>query len=158
MSKVTKNSWKHLPFKTYETFEFNKKLSMEEFNKLKQGHLPEAMEDHWFMYCDEDSINWIRSWTGIQIFKGFYRIENNECIIYSVQINNNKDEYQPKSYYESLGVFEHLVDCYSTESKEKINKFWDRENELAEQIEEGKITKEEADEIRKKDYLESLKK
>ena len=40
------------------------------------GHIPEVMEDHWFMYCDENSINYFRSWTGNQIFKGYYRLEN----------------------------------------------------------------------------------
>ena len=63
-----------------------------------------------------------------------------------------------KSFYESLGLFEHLVDTNSGASKDKSWNFWDREEEFYQQIEEGKITEAEADEIRKKYYLESLQK
>ena len=76
----------------------------------------------------------------------------------TVQINDNTEEYTPKSFYESLGLFEHLIDTNSGAPQNKSWNFWDREEELSQQIKEGKITKAEADEIRKKHYLESLQK
>jgi len=73
------------------------------------GHIPEAMEDHWFMYCDENSINYFRSWSGIQIFKGYYKLENNSYIIHTLEINDNKDEYNETDINKSLKLFNDLI-------------------------------------------------
>lgn len=40
---------------------------------LRLGHIPEAQEDHWFMYCDDEYIRYYRSWTGICAFEAHYR-------------------------------------------------------------------------------------
>lgn len=67
------------------------------------------MEDHWFMFCDEKSVNYFRSWTGIQIFKGYYKLENNSYIIYALEINDNKDEYNETDINKSLKLFNDLI-------------------------------------------------
>ena len=116
MNIVKKDDWIRKPFHSFKSYEYNTRLSMDEFNILKQGHIPDVMEDKWFIYCDEKSINYIRSWTGTQIYKGLYKIENNECLIYSLQINDNKKEYRPFSIYFSLGLFENLIDSMVSDS------------------------------------------
>lgn len=37
---------------------------------LRRGHIPEAQEDHWFMYCNEEdmTLHYIRSWSGHEEF------------------------------------------------------------------------------------------
>ena len=67
------------------------------------------MEDHWFMFCDEKSVNYFRSWTGIQIFKGYYKLENNSYIIYALEINDNKDEYNETDINKFLKLFNDLI-------------------------------------------------
>ena len=67
------------------------------------------MEDHWFMFCDEKSVNYFRSWTGIQIFKGYYKLENNSYIIYALEINGNKDEYNETDINKSFKLFNDLI-------------------------------------------------
>ena len=48
-------------------------VSAERMQCLRPGHIPEEMEDHWFMYCDEDSVHCVRSWNGIRYFSAKYR-------------------------------------------------------------------------------------
>ena len=73
------------------------------------GHIPEVMEDHWFMYCDDNSINYYRSWTEIQIFKAYYKLIDNEYVIYNIEINNNRDEYSEDNIQKSLELFNNLI-------------------------------------------------
>ena len=107
--KATANSWKCKPLSQYKQIECNIELTHKEYEILSMGHIPEVMEDHWFMYCDENSINYFRSWTGNQIFKGYYRLENESCIIYSLEINDNKEEYNEDNIEQSLNLFKDLI-------------------------------------------------
>lgn len=107
--RATKHSWKNTDFKFFDKVECNIKISEEEMNILKMGHIPEVMEDHWFMYCDDDAINYYRSLSGIQIFKGYYKLINGEYIIYTIEINKNKNEYNEENIDRSVNLFKSLI-------------------------------------------------
>ena len=51
-------------------------MTDEELEYVKLGHRPLEMEDHFFMYYDDNdnSINYYRSWTGIQVYKAYYNL------------------------------------------------------------------------------------
>ena len=108
--KANSKSWKCIPFSVSTKIDCNIVLTMSEFQILSMGHIPEVMEDHWFMYCNENTINYFRSWTGIQIFKGYYRLDNDSYIIYSLEVNDNKDEYNEPDIKKSLKLFNNLID------------------------------------------------
>ena len=107
--KATKDSWKCTPFTSYKKIDCNIVLTKEEFGVLSMGHMPEVMEDHWFMFCDEESVNYFRSWTGTQIFKGYYKLETDSYIIYSLEVNDNKEEYKETDLNNSLKLFNDLI-------------------------------------------------
>ncbi len=111
--KATKESWKNKPLTISKEIDCNIVLNEEEFKMLSMGHIPSEMEDHWFLYCDDEAINYFRSWTGIPIFKGYYKVENNSYIIYKLEVNDNKDEYSENNDKKSLELFNNLVkaDC-----------------------------------------------
>lgn len=107
--KATIDSWKCKPFSSYKKINCSITLKKDEFNILSMGHIPEVMEDHWFMYCDENSVNYFRSWTGIQIFKGYFKPVGDSYIIYLLEINDNTDEYSEKNINNSLNLFNNLI-------------------------------------------------
>ncbi len=107
--KADAGSWKCTPFSNCKRIDCNIVLTQEEFDVLSMGHIPEVMEDHWFMYCDNNSVNYFRSRTGIQIFKGYYKLENDVYIIYALEINDNKDEYNETDINRSLKLFNDLI-------------------------------------------------
>jgi hypothetical protein len=41
----------------------------EEFDRLKQGSVPEQMEDKWFIFYEEPWLHLHRSWTGFCIYQ-----------------------------------------------------------------------------------------
>ena len=116
-SKTTAESWQCLPFSKSKTIKCHIELTKEEYEKLSLGYRPQSLEDHWFMYCTDTAINYFRSWTGIQIFKGHYKFENNTYLIYSLEINDNREEYFDSDTDESLKVFTELVKAACKKNK-----------------------------------------
>lgn len=74
-------------------------VSKDDMEILRMGHLPDAMEDHWLMYTDDEYIRYFRSWTGQMAFEAHYhatedvyRIDNLRMNIGLVQFGVNGDE------------------------------------------------------------------
>lgn len=106
---ATKDSWKTIDFDAFDTVECNIKLTDKQMENLKKEYIPQTMEEHWFMYCDDISINYYRSWTGIQIFKGHYKLIDGEYVIYAIDINKNKNEYNPETLENAINLFKDLI-------------------------------------------------
>ena len=68
-------------------------ISREAMCVIKQGHIPDAMEDHWFMYCDDSTIRYYRSWTGHCIYIATYEDQGELYRITSLQLNGNPEQY-----------------------------------------------------------------
>ena len=70
---ATTDSWKIKPMpddpEEVSTMELSLAISYENMKLLRRGHIPEAQEDHWFMYCDHEYIRYYRSWTGMCAFE-----------------------------------------------------------------------------------------
>jgi len=64
-------------------------FSQEQYLKLQEGLIPKAMEDKWFIYFENDSLYFHRSWTGL----GIYRAE-----IIKEDIGEDK-KYAIKEFY-----------------------------------------------------------
>lgn len=67
---ATRSSWQRKPFEETVEIRYEDRFSPEEFEKLKKGLIPAAMEDKWFIYFDGDQLFLHRSWTG----SGVYRV------------------------------------------------------------------------------------
>lgn len=75
--RVTKADWDIKPMTdNIKELKVDIKLTDEELEYVKLGHKPLEMEDHFFMYYDDNdnSINYYRSWTGIQVYKAYYNL------------------------------------------------------------------------------------
>ena len=70
MAHARSDSWKREPFAKTELIPYAARFTMEEFERIKAGLVPAAMEDKWFIYFDEPWLFLHRSWTG----KGVYRV------------------------------------------------------------------------------------
>ena len=91
---ATKDSWANLPMpEQCGVIPMHVEIPAEAMRIVKQGHIPEAMEDHWFMYCDESTIRYYRSWTGICIFIAKYEESGNKCLITELKVNRNSSQY-----------------------------------------------------------------
>ena len=81
--------------RTRAHFDLGVELACEEFEELAWGHLPEAMEDHWFMYFDGEAFCFHRSWTGYCIYRVYVRRaeRGDGYVLYRVTANRSKKQY-----------------------------------------------------------------
>jgi hypothetical protein len=47
---------------------FAMEMNPEQFNQLRKGFIPQAMEDKWFAFMEDDQLYFHRSWTGRGIY------------------------------------------------------------------------------------------
>lgn len=91
---ATKDSWKTLPMPDRNTtIPLDVTIPHAAMDIVKMGHIPSAMEDHWFMYCDESSIRYYRSWTGICIFVAKYEECGEQYRITELTANREQEQY-----------------------------------------------------------------
>lgn len=103
---ATKDSWKVLPMPNKTTvIPLNITIPSGAMNIVKYGHIPKAMEDHWFMYCDETTIRYYRSWTGICIFVAKYEDDGSQCRITELQVNRDPNQYKRKEDEKDVALF-----------------------------------------------------
>ena len=94
---ATKKSWKNMPMPDKKTvIPMDATIPSAAMRIVKYGHIPQAMEDHWFMYCDETTIRYFRSWTGICIYEAKYEDDGTTCRITELTVNRDPDQYGSK--------------------------------------------------------------
>jgi len=94
---ATKESWKNTPIDTPKRIDISKivpdldlSFSEEQLLKIKNGLIPQEMEDKWFIYYENDWLFFHRSWTGY----GIYRAK-----IVKKKNNSNNRDYAIKDFY-----------------------------------------------------------
>ncbi len=62
-------SWKRVPFNEGIVFPYQSTFDDEQFSRLKEGHIPQGMDDKWFIYYEEPYLFLHRSWTGRPVYR-----------------------------------------------------------------------------------------
>jgi hypothetical protein len=63
-------SWKLKPFREgIPLFSYHAVFDSEQFARVKEGFIPQAMEDRWFIYYEEPHLFLHRSWTGLPVYR-----------------------------------------------------------------------------------------
>lgn len=91
------------------TVEVRIDLNPEQMIILRMGHTPEAQEDHWFMYCDEEYIRYYRSWTGMCAFEAHYHAEDHHFVIDSLKMNHALCEFGVNGDAAGVALFRYLI-------------------------------------------------
>ncbi len=69
MNPATKDSWKRLPLPNLrEQLSFPGFYTDARAENIQAGHIPEDMDDKWFIYSEKGWVYFHRSWTGACIF------------------------------------------------------------------------------------------
>ena len=93
--RAIKSDWQiqEMPDEQSE-FAINLPITDDEFETLAWGHIPQAMEDHWFMYFDGEALCFHRSYSGLCIFRVHVkRADDGEgYVLYQVTANRAKDQ------------------------------------------------------------------
>ena len=84
-------------------------LTSKQMDIIRYGHIPDVMEDHWYMYCDDNAIHYLRSWTGLHIFEAHYEKSGDDYRITELRINNNPNEYRLSDAESATALFYALL-------------------------------------------------
>ena len=107
---ATKDSWKTLPMPDKNSvIPLNITIPSVAMDIIKYGHIPEAMEDHWFMYCDDTTIRYYRSWTGTCIFEAQYESCVDGYRITCLRANRDPDQYKNTNDKKDASLFMALL-------------------------------------------------
>ena len=91
---ATKDSWDNQPMPDkHVVIPMDVIIPSAAMSIVKRGHIPQAMEDHWFMYCNETTIRYYRSWTGICIYIAKYEEDGDVCHITELTVNRDPEQY-----------------------------------------------------------------
>ena len=94
---ATKNTWKNIPIDNPNRIDIDFLFTEKQFSKLTKGLIPQQMEDKWFIYYENEWLNFHRSWTG----NGMYKAKLNKV---ADLISEIFDDYQ----FETAGF---LMEC-----------------------------------------------
>lgn len=111
-TKVAKStSWKTEPMPPTDIsrIEVNISVSDEDMLIIRKGHIPEAMEDHWFMYCDDEYIRYFRSWSGMCAFEAHFHKVEDHYVIDEICINQALVEFGVNGDKSGVALFLHLL-------------------------------------------------
>lgn len=134
---ATAKDWKTTPMPNdpneVSELPFDFIIPAEKMNIIRKGHIPEAMEDHWFMYCDDEYIRYFRSWTGICAFEAHYTKKGDDYQVDKLRINHAQAQYGANADEAGAALFCHLIIAESggnsDASWQNYLKAWDQLNE-----------------------------
>ena len=112
---ATKDTWNIEPMPDkHTTIPLDETIPSAAMRIVKQDHIPEAMEDHWFMYCDDPTIRYYRSWSGFCIYIAKYEDDGTHCKITELTMNRDPEQYANTDDQEDVETFLALLsaDCH----------------------------------------------
>lgn len=99
MKKIEKKDWKTEPLSAdFDVLNVVRIFDKNRMDMLRYGSKPYSMDDKWFIYCENDTLYFHRSWTGICVFEvDFYETEEGswrvkQCRVFKCENSNERDE------------------------------------------------------------------
>lgn len=107
---ATKDSWNIEPMpEKHTTIPMDESIPSAAMHIVKYGHIPDAMEYHWFMCCDETTIRYYRSWTGFCIYVAKYEDDGKTCRITDLTVNRELEQYSCTDDKHDVALFMALL-------------------------------------------------
>jgi hypothetical protein len=67
--QASPTSWQREPFKAGVPLPYKAAFNHEQFARLREGLIPQQMENKWFIYYEEPHLFLHRSWTGAPVYR-----------------------------------------------------------------------------------------
>ena len=102
---ASRGDWKNQPMPaTRRAITLSRVYSPEEFVRIKEGLVPEDMEDKWFFFFEEPWLYCHRSWTGYCIWQ--VRFEQSDAGARTAEVLANRE---PKEYSEDDDISDSML-------------------------------------------------
>ena len=117
IAKATDWKIKNMPAEI-KVLDYQRTFSASEFERIRCGLIPGAMEDKWFIYYGNDQLNIHRSWTGHQIYQiNLRQAEDGSCAVVQTVANRKKEEYNHQGDDYDILLLDYLIDRFLLDKK-----------------------------------------
>jgi len=111
MSNAKPTDWKTEAVPSQRaTILVDRAFSQEEMARIRRGLVPEQMEDKWFIYWQDDTLSFHRSWTGFCIYIVQFAAEGDGWKMVEACVNRNPEQYTETSDEQDAEMISYLVD------------------------------------------------
>ena len=105
-----KEDWKTEPMpEQHEEFTMRRHIMRVQMRFLRQGNIPQEMEDKWFWYMEGNTLYAHRSWTGVCVFILKFNPDSDEI---RVTVNRHPEQYASDSIQEDEATINDLLDWW----------------------------------------------
>jgi hypothetical protein len=94
---------------------FNRVFTPTEYQRISQGLIPAAMEDKWFIFLENETLFFYRSWTGFCIYQVHFVVLNKQYSIDEVWVNRNSEQYKEIDNEYDIKLLNFLIDNFLLE-------------------------------------------
>jgi len=77
---------------------------------IRRGLVPEQMEDKWFIFWEDDSLFFHRSWTGFCIYAVHFICDEEHCRMASAEANRDPAQYSMDLDERDTELISYLID------------------------------------------------
>lgn len=88
----------------------NRAFSPADMRQIRLGLIPEAMEDKWFVYWQDDTLFFHRSWTGICVYMVRFAAESFGHRMIEATVNRDPQQYKETSDQRDAEIISYLID------------------------------------------------
>lgn len=112
MKKAHKNDWNITGMPDdYSVFNIHRIFDSQRMELIKRGLIPFSMDDKWFIYFEENTLHFHRSWTGICIYEAiFYVTEEGNFRVKECRVNNSLNNGKPFDSITNVELINSLID------------------------------------------------
>lgn len=111
MSAAKKTDWKtkELP-SARSTILLSRTFSADEMRCMREGLVPQQMEDKWFIYRQDDALYFHRSWTGFCIYIVRFAAEGDSFRMVEADVNRDPEQYGETDDARDAKMISFLID------------------------------------------------
>ena len=77
---------------------------------IRQGVIPEVMEDKWFIYWNDDALFFHRSWTGFCIYVVRFAADGDTWRMIQADVNRDRRQYEETDDDRDALLISYLID------------------------------------------------
>jgi ADP-ribosylglycohydrolase len=92
------------------TIELDQRYPPEELARIKLGLIPDQMEDKWFVYWQDETLFFHRSWTGICVYAVRFRCDDDGAAMVAADINRDPEECGTADDDDHAELIPYLID------------------------------------------------
>lgn len=108
---ATRDDWRCRPLPEQQaSLHTDRTYTPLEMKRIKQGVIPEVMEDKWFIFYEDDVLYLHRSWTGYCVYKAHFQQRDDRWHVERLMVNRDPDQYTQTDDEYDARLFDFVVD------------------------------------------------